>query len=387
MTNEKIMDAVGMMDEEFLEEALGEREFPKTLKLPHRRLLRNALVAAVVMALLGCMVFATQMPEVQMPTWEPYGEAEEMLDLMFGTRRHTPREGMVLVEKLVGKTEDGTAGYEEVRIPIHSAASREPVSGELAALVEPYLIPVGKSVLDPTGTITLEVMAYYYEPESQCGAIYLQLTDPTGAFCGYAAEDPGIVQTPGEEIETQKGIQLYLQAFLKEWGHPWANDRILYLRFVENMSDATTWTFVSYFFCDNYEIVDMDIGFTTDPMVDHRPYRIDIDLEKTPTMDTVLLGNAGNKELITVSPVGMYINDDVVPYGAWINEVVIHFDDGSSYVVTDDGYGASALAKKETFTYGYAARVNNHFAFANIIDVSKIHYVEVDGCHYFEIDW
>ena len=25
--------------------------------------------------------------------------------------------------------------------------------------------------------------------------------------------------------------------------------------------------------------------------------------------------------------------------------------------------------------------------FANIIDVSKIHYVEVNGCHYFEIDW
>ena len=25
--------------------------------------------------------------------------------------------------------------------------------------------------------------------------------------------------------------------------------------------------------------------------------------------------------------------------------------------------------------------------FANIIDVSKIYYVEVNGCHYFEIDW
>lgn len=386
MTNEKIMDAIGMMEEDFLAEALGETKSTNRVKW---RLLRNALVAAVVVALLGCMVFAAQMPEVQMPVWEPYGEAEEMLDVMFGTRRQTPREGMVEVRhQLVGKLDDGTAQYEEVWIPVLSGASREPVSGELAALVEPYLIPVGKSVVDPTGTITLEVMAYYYEPESQCGAIYLQLTDPTGEFCGYVPADPGIVQTPGEEIEVPQGIgMVYLQIFERQWGKPWAHGEPSNLCFVKSLSNETTWTYVAYFFCDNYDTVDLDIGFESEPTVDHRPYRIDIDLEKTPAMDSVVLGNAGNKELITVSPVGMHINDAVVPYGAWIDEVVIHFDDGSSYVVVDDAYRSSALSRKEAFTYGYAARVNNHFAFANIIDVSKIYYVEVNGRHYFEIDW
>lgn len=386
MTNEKLMDAIGMMEEDFLAEALGETKYTKCGKW---RLLRNALVAAVVVALLGCMVFAAQMPEVQMPAWEPYGEAEEMLDVMFGTQRQTPREGMVEVRhQLVGKLDDGTAQYEEVRIPVLSGASRGPVSGELAALVEPYLIPVGKSVVDPTGTVTLEVMAYYYEPESQCGAIYLQLTDPAGEFCGYVPADPGIVQTPGEEIEVPKGIgMVYLQIFERQWGTPWAHGEPSNLCFVESLSNETTWTYVAYFFCDSYDTVDLDIGFESEPTVDHRPYRIDIDLEKTPTMDSVVLGNAGNKELITVSPVGMHINDAVVPYGGWIDEVVIHFDDGSSYVVVDNGRGTSALAQKKAYTYGYAARVNNHFAFANIIDVSKIYYVEVNGRHYFEIDW
>ena len=121
--------------------------------------------------------------------------------------------------------------------------------------------------------------------------------------------------------------------------------------------------------------------------MDHRPYRIDIDLEKTPTIDTVILGNAGNKELITISPVGMHIEDAVVPVGSWIDKVVIHFDDGSSYVVVDDPWRPSDLSEEDAVTYGYAARVNNHFAFANIIDVSKIYYVEINGRHYFEIDW
>ena len=388
MKNRQIMDAVGMLDDAFLEDALkDESRFRK--RISFGRMMRNVLAAVLTVALLACAVWAGTMPEESEPQWEPYEDADTMLDVLFGTRRYTPCEGMVAIRRmLVGSVEDGTAHYEEVRLPILSGASRETVSQELAALVELYIIPVGKTVVDPTGTITLEVMAYYYEPESQCGAVYLKLTDPTGEFCGYVAEEEPIVVEPGEEIpDRPRAIQIYLQEFSREWGHSWANDRVPYLRYVESLSDDTTWTFVSYFFCDNYDIVDMDYGFVTEPTVDYRPYRIDIDLEKTPTMDTVVLGNAGNKELITISPVGMHIQDGVVPVGSWIDKVVIHFEDGSSYVVVDDVRKASLLSENSICTFGYAARVNNHFAFANIIDVSKIYYVEVDGRHYFEIDW
>lgn len=388
MRNEKLWDAIGMLDEAFLEEALKE-EIPSRKRIPFGRTMRNILAAVLAVAMLGCVVWAVAMPEEPEPQWEPYADADTLLDILFGTRRYTPHEGTVDIRRrLVGSIEDETAHYEEVRVPILSGASREPVSRELAALVEPYIIPVGKTVVDPTGTITLEVMAYYYEPESQCGAVYLKLTDPTGEFCGYVAEEEPILLEPGEEPpDRPRAIQIYLQEFSREWGHSWAYGRVLYLRHLESLSDDTTWTYVSYFFCDNYNIVDMDYGFVTEPTVDYRPYRIDIDLEKTPTMDTVVLGNAGNKELITISPVGMHIQDSVVPTGSWIDEVVIHFDDGSSYVVVDDVRKASLLSESSTCTFGYAARENNHFAFANIIDVSKIYYVEVNGRHYFQIDW
>ena len=388
MKNDCIMDAIGMMDEEFLAETLEYSDNRGKRHRPGIRTLRNLLAAALVVALLGCAVWAGTLPEAQKPDWEPYADADTLLDILFGTRRYTPHEGMVSIRRiLVGSLDDGTARYEEVRIPILSGASREPVSEELAALVEPYLIPVGKTVVDPTGTITLEIMAYYYEPESQCGAVYLKLTDPSGEFCGYVPEDPGVVQTPGEEIETPKGIEVYLQEFTRKWGKPQAWGWVPSLRFVESLSDDTTWTFVAYFFRDNYDTVDLDFGFDTAPMVDYRPYRIDIDLERSPTMDTVVLGNAGNKELITISPVGMRIGEGVVPAGGSIYEVVIHFHDGSAYVVMDDAERPSHLTDKESFTYGYTVRANNGFAFANIIDVSDIYYVEVNGRHYFKIDW
>lgn len=387
MKSEKILDAMGMLDERFLEESL--REAPARKRISLGRGFRNLLAAVLTVALLGCAVWATTLPEAPAASWELYAEAGTLLDVMFGTQSVTPNEGEIyLANKLVGSVEENTAHYVQVQVPILSAASREPVSEELAALVEPYLIPVGETVVDPTGTITLEVMAYYYEPESECGAIYLQLTDPTGKFCDYVPTDPGILQTPGEEIEAPKGIgMVYLRIFEKLWGKAYATDWPSHLRFVESLSDETTWTFIAYFFCDNYDTVDLDIGFETEPMVDHRPYRIDIDLERTPTMETVVLGNAANKKSIHISPVGMRIGEGVVPEGSWIDEVVIHFKDGSTYVVVDQWERPSLITEDETCTYGYTMRINNHFAFANIIDVSEIYYVEINGNHFFNITW
>lgn len=386
MKNETIMDAIGMMDEEFLSDSLEYTQPRK--KMFGGRALRNLLAAALAVALMGIVVLANTVPEPQEPEWEPYADADTMLDVMFGTQRYTPDEGMVKIQyKMIGKLEDNTAKYEEVKVPILSSASREPVSEELAALVEPYIIPVGETVVDPTGTITLEVMAYYYEPKSQCGAVWLQLTDPTGEFCGYVPEDPGVVQTPGEEVEVPKGIEIYLETYYRDWGKSQANGWPSGLRFVESLSNNTTWTFVLYFFCDNYDTVDLDIGFRTEPMVDHRPYRIDIDLEKIPTMDTITLGNAGNKKLVTISPVGMHIGEEIVPYSTPIYEVVLYFEDGSSYVVVDDVERPSFLTEKDVCTHGYTRRANNWFAFANIIDISDIYYVRINGRHYFEINW
>ena len=44
-------------------------------------------------------------------------------------------------------------------------------------MVRPYLIPVGKTITDPTGTMTLKVMAYFYEPATGCGVAYVRLSE------------------------------------------------------------------------------------------------------------------------------------------------------------------------------------------------------------------
>ena len=380
MKSEKLMDAIGMLDEGFLEENLEYAQEHRPVVVFRGRVLRNLLAAALALALLGCAVWASTVPENPAPQWDPYAEADTMLDVLFGTQRDTPHEGEVAVRrKLVGKTDEGAARYEEVRIPITSSASREPVSRELAALVKPYSIPVGETVMDPTGTITLEIMAYLYEPKTQCGIVYLKLTDPTGEFCGYVPEKPAMVVEPGEEIsKVPRGIECYLNQFPRRWGHSQPESWMLGLRLVEELSDETTWTFAAYFWTDNYDTVDFDIGFQTEPMVNWRPYRIDLDLERTPTMETLVLGNARNKELVTVSPVGILIDgDQISDHWQRASKVVIHFDDGNAYVVIDE----------ENYIYGYSSGAKDCFAFANIVDVRKIQSVEINGIRYYKITW
>ena len=113
-------------------------------------------------------------------------------------------------------------------------------------------------------------------------------------------------------------------------------------------------------------------------MVNWRPYRIDLDLERTPTMETLVLGNARNKELVTVSPVGILIDgDQISDHWQRASKVVIHFDDGNAYVVIDE----------ENYIYGYSSGAKDCFAFANIVDVRKIQSVEINGIRYYKITW
>lgn len=380
MKGEKLFEAIGYMDEGFLEKNM-EPVGPGRLRLLGGRTLRNLLAAVLAVTLLGCVVFANTVPAVQEPDWETYSEAEEMLDVLFGTRRYSVAEGMVRVrDVLIGKDDDGVAHYEEVQIPITSSASRDPVSEALAAMVEPYIIPVGKSVVDPTGTITMEVMAYIYEPETYCGYIYMRLTDPTGRFGGCVLEPPWVIVEPGEEVpDLPKGVDEIIGLFQREWGHPFPNGGWhYYLRPVTGLSDQTTWTFVAAFCADHENTVDMDLGFRTEPGVDYSPYRIDIDLERTPTMETVCFGNAGNREIVTLSPVSMRIDGSrISSYWSMASSVVIHFEDGSTYVVYDE----------EACIYGYGARSGDSYIFSNIIDIHQVKSVEIDGIQYVIVNW
>lgn len=385
MKHEKLFEAMGHMDEAFLAESLDEK--PSRKVFFSGRMLRNLLAAALAVALLGCVVLANTVPAEQKPAWEPYAGADTLLDILFGTRCYTAGEGGYRIQYVwVGNKEDGTHYQEEVQIPITSGASREPVSEELAALVEPYLIPVGKTITDPTGTMTLEVMAYFYEPETNFGLVYYKLTDPTGEFGGYVVRTP--ILNAGEEYgeEKPKGISTYLSMFERHWGQSFYSYCHSNIRLIEAQSDDTTWTFVSGFSIDeNTDAV--KIGFETGRGVDYRPYRVNIDLNRRPTMQTISLGNAGNREIVTLSPVSIRIHGSGIRQGWYdASSIVIHFEDGSSYTVKDEETGVNGYASGS----GYQAEEDGYSAgylLSNIIDIHQVKSVEIDGVQYVFINW
>lgn len=383
MKNEKLLEAMGYMDEEFLEENLKSQE-TKRIVFFNQRGLRNLVAAVLAVALLGCVVLASSVPAAPEPDWEPYEGADVVLDYLFGTGRYSANEGEVWVKTVWvdGTFEDGTAKPKELRIPITSSASREPVSEELAALVRPYFIPVEKSITDPTGTMTLELMTYFYEPETRCGVAYVRLTDPTGEFGGYVLDTP--VVEPGEEIpeDRPRRIDSYLQLFEKLWGKKYPQWSHAGMRLVEEASDEYNWTFAVSFWPEE-NTVGMDIGFRMDLDIDYPQYRISMDLDRSPTMDTVSFRNASVRETVIISPVSMRIDGSGNGnHRSDVSSIVIHFKDGSSYVVAD----------KETCVYGWAANGYRNVAdgrdisylFSNIIDIRQIQYVQIDGINYVQ---
>lgn len=376
MKNEKLLEALGYMDEQFLEDNL-EAPGKSRIVFFNGRGLRNLVAAVLAVALLGCVVLANTVPAAPMPDWEPYEGADALMDHLFGTGRYSANEGLIRIKDQyvwVGDKETGKLEKKEVRIPITSGASREPVSEELAAMVRPYFIPVEKTVTDPTGTMTLELMTYFYEPETGCGVAYVRLSDPTGEFGGYVLDAP--VVAPGEETG-EKQIDAYLQMFEELWGKKYHQWHHAGLRLIEQESDDYTWTFAVSFWPDE-DAVGMGIGFEMPLNLDYSQYRIDMDLGRKPTMETVSFRNASVRKTVTLSPVSLRIEGRD---RSELNSVVIRFKDGSSYVVVDD----------ENCVYGWAAtsgyvvykdRPHICYLLSNIVDINQVQYIQVDGNNY-----
>ena len=381
MKNEKLLEAMGYMDEGFLAENMDQGSASgKRITFGFRNL-RNLAAAMLAVALLAGVVLANTVSATA-PDWEPYADADAVIDYLFGTGRHSMSEGGVQIKTVwEGMKEDGSAKPKEVRIPITSSASREPVSEELAAMVKPYLIPVEKTITDPTGTMTLEVMTSFYEPETGCGVIYVRLSDPTGEFGGYVLDAP-IVDAGTETVtDVPKGIETYLQIREQSWGKAYPNWHMAGLRFVEEASDEYHWTFVFDFWTDE-DTVDISIGFETELWRDFPQWRVKIDLNREPTMETITLKNAVMQETVIMSPVSILVDgSDSKTVRSAISQIVIFFKDGSSYVARDD----------ENCVYGIASGGGYHnlaegrivgFLFSNIIDINQVSYVQIDGVNY-----
>ena len=396
MKNEKLLEAMGYLDEQFLAENLNHSPAEqKTIRFFGLRNLRNLVAAVLVVALLGCAVLANTVPAAPQPDWEPYGEADTVIDYLFGTHRYSANEGMIRIKEKyvwVGDKETGKDEKVEVRIPITSSASREPVSEELAAMVRPYFIPVGKTITDPTGTMTLEVMTYFYEPETGCGVAYVRLSDPTGEFGGYVLDPPLVDAGTENDEDIPKGIGAYLEMYEKLWGRKYSQWSHSGLRLVEAASDEYNWTFAASFWTSE-DVVDMSIGFRTKLDIDYPQYRIKLDLERQPTMETLSFHNGSLRETVIISPVSMRIDgSDSVNEWSEVSNVVIHFRDGSSYVVKDDEncvYGWAATSGYMIYDNGrlssYTGRVGGRlisYLFSNIIDIHQVQYIHVDGYNY-----
>ena len=381
MKNEKLLEAMGYMDEGFLAENMDQRPASRKRISFGFRNLRNLTAAVLAVALLAGVVLANTVSATA-PDWEPYADADTVIDYLFGTGRYSMSEGGVQIKTVwEGIMEDGSAKPKEVRIPITSSASREPVSEELAAMVKPYLIPVEKTITDPTGTITLEVMTYFYEPETGCGVAYVRLSDPTGAFGGYVL-DPPVVDAGTEIAENvPKGIETYLQIREQSWGKAYPSWHMAGMRFVEEASDEYHWTFVFNFWTDE-DTVDISIGFETELWRDSPQWRVKIDLNRKPTMETITLKNAIMQETVILSPVSILIDGtDSKTARSVVSQIVIFFKDGSSYVARDDEgcvYGIASGGGYQNLAEGRYVG----FLFSNIIDITQVSHVQIEGVNY-----
>ena len=125
------------------------------------------------------------------------------------------------------------------------------------------------------------------------------------------------------------------------------------------------------------DTVNAYIGFRTELWIDYPQYRIELDLNRQPTMETVTLYHGMLRETVMLSPVSLQIKglDNEVEH------LVIHYQDGSSYVVVDE----------ENCVYGWAGQSGiMHrddgwqigYLLSNIIDINQVSYVQVDGNNY-----
>lgn len=298
------------------------------------RVPRLVLIAALVLLLTACAVGFN---------------AQNMLDAAFGDNGQENVEQ----EKFYAFTDE--YGYDlYMSVP---AMERVPLDKELAEkLVEPYVVPVNRSVTNEGDGTVLTVEAYLADFATNTGVVYLSLENSEG-FSSYTTTNTGMVLWNDQRIDIN-----YLSSV------PWG-----------------------LFYCDEQRTTDTKLYLILRCVVGLDAAEMKFYFQETkqelvfPVTDSNIRSISMDNGNIVLSPMGLYLSSRAE--GKVPTEMVITYLDGSEYFIC--GEKSDQFGRKTTYSNFYFALASAgdimeiSFCLNRIVDIDNVKSITINGAEYF----
>lgn len=373
-------------------------------KITIARILRNALIAALTVSMLGVTAYAVT-------GYLIFDSPSQMLTSLFGDNTGYDHKGVTLIEN-PGKPEDPIENPAYDRVP----ADEELVASEAAPLVD----AVGQSISWKGYTLTVD--ANLYDKVTKCGVLTYTIENPDG-LKPYELQPSGEVWFPDGEIvrtnqygysyiiqdqssETKLTAAYYyqlrnpqssdLELTFTEWAviSPSESNRIIDELVEQTKQEMTLEEAMEILKADiSEEEYESYVAGMTQEQLEYAAYfqpayekyetlytcpdKITIPEQALGEMSSVILADGE----IIVSPIAMYVDiSNRKDYPNEFNSVAkIRFQDGTEYVVQDEN----------TANYVFAVGGSDKdvtYMFNRMIDVNEITAVILDGGLEFRVN-
>lgn len=373
----------------------------KKKRVNPRRIIRNLLIAAVIVSMLAVTAYAAV-------GYLIFDNPEEMISAIFGDET-----GYDHSEGSITPFEDG------INVIIEPTFDRVPVDEEVAAEeAAPLVEAVGQSISWEGYTLTVD--ANLYDAVTGCGFLTYTLENPEGL--DYSLQSTGEVWFPsGEPVDfSQYGYSYIIQDQSTdtrltatyyyqirdtedtdlEISFSWWSDmsRQDYIQwFVETkqqlkqeVSEEEAYEYVKQLTGEDFALVEAETSRESiieqgyDAMAYERMGVLDDQEEQSGAMDKIIIPAASSGEMssitlgngaITMSPVAMCIDMAKIENypRSFVDVAKIQFADGTEYVVKD-GYTLNYV-----FNVGSSGGTDSTFMFNRIIDVKEVTAIIMDG--------
>ncbi len=198
MNREELFLAIGEVEEtrlmgtELSVHSASEKMEVRTMKKKTGRVLRNTLVAALIVSMLAVSAFAAA-------AFIIYDSPEEMLSAVFGDQTGFDHKGVTQIED---------PGYDPIENPAYDRvpADETVVKEDLV----PYVSPVGQTLQHDGYTLTID--ANVYDSATRCGLLTYTLENPDG-IAAYGVQPNGEIYFKGPELLNfnQSGESIIIQ--------------------------------------------------------------------------------------------------------------------------------------------------------------------------------
>ena len=322
----------------------------EVLNLKNKKRMKFRATTLIAAVLLVCALATSAFAYTSFVVYENPGQ---MLEALFGSGKEPNYDGDIYVDD-VGQT---------MRDP---AFQREELNKDAAEeYVAPYIFEVGQSVTYAGNTLTVDAVSY--DPNTQCGVVYVHLENPNGVP-EYSLQSSGELIWNGPSVIRAKngsGVVYFLD---------------------EANSDDTSLSLAGYFYMGDW-MKKAELTIYMGDLDGEVTEEITIPLEGVAPMEHITLGNGG----IQLSPIGLVVHGDKLGILSNSGEthadyVCIRYADGSEYLVEDDTGAVPVINYAKGYMEpgdGYSTnRKCSTYLLNRIVPVKEVTAVIVDGVSY-----